>query len=112
MGTKKINIETNKETKAIHASVELPKRHLAKEEVQTFSNADMIAYLKAQGVKLEEYESEPTTSPTFPLTSYSTKNVSPRLSGEWVFSKKTNKNEIKTEVQTSKKSRVKKTTNS
>jgi len=107
---KKIKI-TEKEGN-LHATVELPRRHLAREEVQTFSNADMVAYLQQQGVKLEEYNTEPAAAPVFPLTSYSTKNIEPRLVGEWVFSKKAVENKIKTESQTSKRSRAKKTTNS
>ena len=47
---KDIKINMLEESNKIVANVELPRRYLVREPIQTFSNSDMITYLKAQGV--------------------------------------------------------------
>ena len=67
--------------------VELPRRQFIKDPVIEFSNSDLLAYLKEEGINLQEYDMSSRTNEH--LTSYSNKKQEPILSGKWIFTKKT-----------------------
>ena len=67
--------------------VELPRRQFIKDPVIEFSNSDLLAYLKEEGINLQEYDMSSRTNEH--LTSYSNKKQETILSGKWIFTKKT-----------------------
>ena len=88
----KFNKKENKDELII--DVELPRRKYSMEPVLNFSNSDMIEYLEAQGIKVEEYELSSQSKDR--LTSYADKRNEPILEGTWVFKKKVKKVNKKT----------------
>ena len=104
---RKIAIIKKDEGDKLTVNVKLVRRQYARETPETFSNSDMLEYLKQEGYLLEEYENE--EMPISELTSYDTKARDPILEGTWVFKKKKetlNKNES----QSYKKSKTKNNT--
>jgi len=83
---KKIAIIKKDEGDKLTVTVKLAKRQYAREAPDSFSNSDMLEYLKQEGYLLEEYENE--EMPRSELTSYDTKARDPILEGTWVFKKK------------------------
>ena len=97
-------IKISKKTKGnqLVVDVELPSRQFANDPVHEFSNSELLDYLTKEGVILSQYEE--TTSPTATLSSYSTKNGSPaKLTGTWIFEKKTPPAEKKVEKKMNKR---------
>ena len=103
---KQIIIDKNEKDNKLIVNVKLPERKYARDPVQEFSNSELLEYLKEEGVLLADYELK--HQPKYDLTSYSTKGLLPNLEGTWVFNKIVKQKVNKSEPETYKKKRTKK----
>ena len=83
---KEIKLNKTQKGNDLIVEVELPQRQFIKDPVVEFSNSDLLAYLKQEGIVLQDYDMSDRTHEY--LTSHSNKSQEPILSGKWVFTKK------------------------
>ena len=83
---KEIKLNKTQKGNDLIVEVELPRRQFIKDPVVEFSNSDLLAYLKQEGIVLQDYDMSDRTHEY--LTSHSNKSQEPILSGKWVFTKK------------------------
>ncbi len=83
---KEIKLNKTQKGNDLIVEVELPQRRFIKDPVVEFSNSDLLAYLKQEGIVLQDYDMSDRTHEY--LTSHSNKSQEPILSGKWVFTKK------------------------
>lgn len=102
---KQIKIK-EKEEKMI-VDVALPPRLYASDASSTFTNSELLEYLKQENIEIEEYELESQTHPY--LTTYCTKGIPATLEGTWIFSKKQEEKLNKKKPRTYNKRKDKKT---
>ncbi len=103
---KQIIIDKNEKDNKLIVNVKLPERKYARDPIQQFSNSELLEYLKTEGILLSDYELK--EHPKHDLSSYSTKGLSPKLEGTWVFNKIDEEKVNKSDSQTYKKRRTKK----
>ena len=83
---KEIKLNKTQKGNDLIVEVELPRRQFIKDPVVEFSNSDLLAYLKQEGIVLQDYDMTDRTHEY--LTSHSNKSQEPILSGKWIFTKK------------------------
>ena len=83
---KEIKLNKTQKGDDLIVEVELPRRQFIKDPVVEFSNSDLLAYLKQEGIVLQDYDMSDRTHEY--LTSHSNKSQEPILSGKWIFTKK------------------------